>query len=342
MFRSPRALAGRLARQVPPVAGLLAERDRLRREIRELRRANTKLRRRAARRPAAPAVQPGAEVVQIVPPGHFYSPIPDLTDIRARAAQIFDQDRGRLPGIDPRAAEQLALLEPFAAFYAEQPFAADPHDGLRYGFVNEFFSYGDGLALYCMLRHLQPGRVVEVGSGWSSALMLDVNERFLDGKAHMTFIEPYPERLHSLLRPEDASRATVLAQPLHAVPDEVFGDLRPGDLLFIDSTHVSRIGSDVNRLFLEVVPGLPDGVNVHVHDIFWPFEYPSKWIYRGNAWNEAYLLRALLIEHARLRITWFNSYLNCRHAEAVTAAMPLWAANPGGSIWLQTGPQPAG
>ncbi|HEY2833418.1 MAG TPA: class I SAM-dependent methyltransferase [Sporichthyaceae bacterium] len=321
-------------RRIPPVAALLAERDRLRRENRELQRANRNLR---ARKPAAgPAVHPGAEVLQVVPPGHFYSPIPDLTDVRARAAQIFDRNRADLPGIEVHAADQLALLEPFAALYAEQPFAARPHDGLRYGFANDYFAHGDGLALYSMLRHLRPGNVVEVGSGWSSALMLDVNERFLNGALHLTFIEPYPDRLNALLRPEDRARATVLDKPLHAVADSVFGDLGTGDLLFIDSTHVSRIGSDVNRLLLEVVPALPAGVHVHIHDIFWPFEYPEDWVYRGHAWNEAYLLRALLIGQPQLRITWFNHYLQCRHSDAVAAAMPMWANNPGGSIWLRT------
>jgi predicted O-methyltransferase YrrM len=326
-----RALRG-LARRIPPVGALLAERDRLRRANRKLRRNNRMLREQLA----VPTVEPGTSAVQAVLPGHFYSPIPDLNDVRARAEQIFDRDRAQLPRIELNVADQLALLEPFAKLYAEQPFAAEPSDGLRYGFVNGYFPWGDGLALYSMLRHLRPNQVIEIGSGFSSALMLDVNERFLDGKLRMTFIEPYPERLNTLLRPADRTTATVLEKPLHAVPDSVFTELEPGDVLFIDSTHVSRIGSDVNRLWLELVPALPAGVHVHVHDIFWPFEYPEEWVYRGLAWNEAYLVRALLVGHPELRITWFNNYLHCRHRDAVTAAMPLWANDPGASLWLRT------
>jgi hypothetical protein len=107
-------------------------------------------------------------------------------------------------------------------------------------------------------------------------------------------------------------------------------------MLFIDSSHVSRIGSDVNQLFLEVIPSLPAGVHVHIHDIFYPFEYPRRWIYRGRAWNESYLLRALLINNDHLQISWFNSYLAHRHRETLAAALPQWGVDPGSSIWLTT------
>jgi hypothetical protein len=256
--------------------------------------------------------------------------------VRARESVIFDRSDPVLPGIDVRPADQLALLPRFADLCAEQPFAEEPADGLRYGFANSYFGHGDGLALYAMLRHLQPRRVVEVGSGWSSALTLDVNDRFLDGRMECTFLEPYPDRLHGLLRPEDHDRARIVQKPVQEAQDELFAELGPGDLLFIDSTHVSRVGSDVNWLFLHVVPALPAGVHVHVHDIFWPFEYPEAWVYEGRAWNESYVLRALLIGNERLRITWFNDYLGRFHSDAVAESMPLWRRNPGGSIYRQT------
>lgn len=303
--------------QLPPLARLTADRDQ----------------ERARRRKLQGQL---ATYKRGYPPGHYHSPIPDLDDVRAREHQIFDRSQPEVPGVDLRAADQLALLPEFARLYAEQPFADEPADGLRYGFANAYFGYGDGLALYGMLRHLQPKRLVEVGSGWSSALALDVNDRFLDGAMQCTFLEPYPARLHELLRPADKDRARIVEQPLHAVADEVFADLEAGDLLFIDSTHVSRVGSDVNRLFLEIVPALPPGVHVHVHDIFWPFEYPEAWVYEGRAWNESYLLRALLIGNDRLRVTWFNDYLGRFHSDAVAEAMPLWRRNPGGSIYLET------
>lgn len=344
--RQVKSAARAVARGVPPLRSLLSERDQWRSRIRAAEARAEKLR---AERNAARAElkqtrkllaefdkdRPVGTVRQAFPPGHFYSPIPNLDELRGREAEVFDRTRAALPGIDVRADAQLALLPEFASYVAEAPFTDQPEDGRRYGFDNRFFAYGDGLALYCWLRHLKPKRLVEVGSGWSSALTLDVNDLFLDGQLEATFVEPYPERLNSLLRDADRTRARVIAQPLHAVAGDVFDSLGPGDLLFIDSTHVSRVGSDVNRLLLEVIPALPTGVMVHLHDVFWPFEYPADWVFSGRAWNEDYLLRALLAGNDHLRIRWFNDYLRHHHAEAVTAAMPPWARNAGGSIYLE-------
>lgn len=347
-------LAAGAARRVPPVGRLVAERDQWRRQARaqerRLERVTDKL--RAAREEAAAARREAdkfrfeaaaatnaraalREAVGAWLPGHYYSPIPDLDQVRARDEEIFAIPPS-VVGIDFRPEAMLARLEEFAGFYAEQPFGEEPQGDLRYGLKNRFFAWSDGIALYCMLRSLRPRRFVEVGSGWSSALALDVTEKFLDGSMECTFIEPYAERLHSLLRPEDESRTTILEQPLYEVDQKVFDSLESGDVLFIDSTHVSKIGSDVNRLVLEVLPRLPTGVHVHVHDIFYPFEYPRDWVYDGRAWTEAYLLRAYLTDNPTIRITWSNSYLKTFHAEEVTAAMPLWGPGHGGSLWLET------
>src|SRR5687768_5459515 len=133
------------------------------------------------------------------PPGHFHSPLPDLAEIRARDDDLFRVPE-ELPGIDLRAASQLSLVSQFAALNRELPYGA-PAPDLRYRLANKWFAHGDGVALYCMLRRLGPARYVEIGSGWSSALALDVNDLFLDGSMELTFIEPNPERLRSLLRP---------------------------------------------------------------------------------------------------------------------------------------------
>ena len=269
------------------------------------------------------------------PPGHFYSPIPDLDDVRAREEQIFF-DGAPPPGIDLGAERQLARLDEFGGYCGELPYAEDgPTAGLRYRFDNAFFGYGDAIAYYCMLRSIRPGRILEVGSGWSSALALDVDEHFLGGETAMTFIEPYPERLESLLRAADRRSAHVIAQPLWRADRAVFDELRGGDILFIDSTHVSKVGSDVNQLFFDIVPRLRPGVHVHVHDVFYPFEYPREWIYDGRAWNEDYVLRAFLTQNGHARITWFNSFLARFHANEVSARLPLWARNTGGSIWFE-------
>jgi Methyltransferase domain len=321
------------SRRIPPIRALVEQRDRLARKSRRL---NAELAGRDSE--LAKLREEQSSMRRPFPPGHYYSPLPDLADVRARADTIWRKPR-TLPGIDLDPARQLALLGPFARYYSEQPFAEEPGPsgtGLRYGFKNRFYSYGDGLVLYCMLRHLAPRRLIEVGSGWSSALVLDVNDQFLDGKVECTFVEPYPDRLHELVRPEDVERVRILPAPLHSVDLDVFTTLEPGDVLLIDSTHVAKIGSDVNQLYHEVLPTLPAGVHVHVHDIFHPSEYPPTWVFGGRAWNEAYVLRAYLTYNQRVRVTWFNDYLATFHRDEVRAAMPLWERNTGGSIWLET------
>jgi hypothetical protein len=288
---------------------------------------------------AAPDEPDNSNTPMLFPPGHYYSPIVDISDIRTRHDEVFSSPESLL-GIDLRADAQLALLPTLAALCEDHPYQEHPHDDIRYGFENDFFSYGDGLVLHAMLRHLRPPRYVEIGSGWSSALVLDVADKYLNGKISCTFVEPYPERLHSLLAVGDtqSSQIEIIEKPVAGVDPALFTTLTAGDVLFIDSTHVSRCGSDVNSLFFDVLPALEPGVHVHIHDVFYPFEYPSNWVYEGRNWSEDYLLRAYLINNPKVRINWFNSYLSQHHRAAVAAAMPAWDKNPGGSIWLETLP----
>ncbi len=107
------------------------------------------------------------------------------------------------------------------------------------------------------------------------------------------------------MRPADL-RHRLIEQRLQDVPLSEFQDLRENDVLFVDSTHVAKLGSDVLRIFFEILPGLAPGVYVHVHDIFWPFEYPEPWIAEGRAWTETYLLRAFLQFNSAFRIVLFS------------------------------------
>jgi methyltransferase family protein len=268
-------------------------------------------------------------------PGHFYSPVPDMDEVVANAGRLFGPSPEAVPGVDLRAEAQLALMERFAAFHDEFPFPREPGAGTRYYSGNVFFGSGDAVVLYSVLRLFRPRRVVEVGSGFSSALMLDVDERFLGRSVDFTFVEPYPERLLGLLRPDDSARQRVLRRPVQEVPPELFAALDAGDLLFVDSSHVVKIGSDVEYLLGKVLPSLRPGVIVHFHDIGWPFEYPREWVLEGRAWNEAYFLRSFLQFNAAFEILYFNAYLESCHPEAVAAKLPACAGGGGASLWLR-------
>ncbi|MFD4254289.1 class I SAM-dependent methyltransferase [Amycolatopsis thermoflava] len=272
-----------------------------------------------------------------VPPGHFYSPQPDPAQVLARAGALFDTAADPV-GLDLREDDQLALLPVLTELLKDHPFPEDRSPEYRYFFGNPEYSWSDALVLHGMLRHLRPRRLIEIGSGYSSAMTLDTVEHWLDGAVELTFVEPHPELLRSLLRPGDEQRVTVREQPVQDVPLEAFLALEAGDVLFIDSTHVVKAGSDVNHLFFEVLPRLADGVWVHVHDVFFPFEYPLEWVTEGRAWQEVYLLRAFLTYNPRFEVRWFQQYLWARHRELLTAAVPDMARNPGGNIWLRKAP----
>ena len=270
-----------------------------------------------------------------VPPGHFYSPIPSLSDVRREEARIFDSVPEEIPGVDLNEAGQLRLLDRLTRFYPEQPFEAQPRSGLRYGFENPNYSYADAVFLYAMIRYLRPVHVIEIGSGHSSCVILDTNELFFGHRIACTFIEPYPSLLLSLLKAGDQERIEIVPARLQEVPLERFEALAAGDILFVDSTHVAKVDSDVNHIFFRILPRLASGVFVHFHDVFYPFEYPKEWIYEGRAWNEAYVLRAFLQNNSVFEIALFTTYLERAHPERVFGPMPLCRRNPGGSIWLR-------
>ncbi len=274
-----------------------------------------------------------AEWARFFPPGHFYSPLPS----REETAEAFA--RGGFgppfPAVDLNEAGQAARLERFAAWYPEQPFPEKPTEGRRYYLDNPSYGHFDAIMLWCMLREARPRRIVEVGSGFSSAAMLDLNDGPLGGGVQFTFIDPDMKRLRPLLRPEDEQRTTLIERRVQEVPLDVFQTLGENDVLFIDSSHVSKIGSDVNRLYFDVLPALAPGVLIHIHDVAGNLEYPREWLDEGRAWNEQYLLRAFLMNNRDYRIELFTGWLfNTRHAW-FREKMPLCARGGGGQMWLR-------
>ena len=266
-------------------------------------------------------------------PGGYYSPIPSIEEIKRHDFNIPLPEA--LPGIDLNTEEQLYLLDSFEAFYHELPFADEKKDGFRYYYKNDFYSYSDAIFLYCMIRKLKPKKIIEVGSGFSSGVTLDTNESFMGNSINCIFIEPYPERLKSLLKDSDKKSVLIHKKRLQEIPIDVFLELDENDILFIDSTHVSKFNSDVNYIFHKILPVLNNGVHIHFHDIFYPFEYPLEWLLQGRAWNEQYVLRAFLEYNDSFKIVLFNTYLESMYEEKIRNRFPLLYKNTGGSIWLK-------
>ncbi len=184
-----------------------------------------------------------------------------------------------------------------------------------------------------MIRYLGPKKIIEIGSGYSSAATLDTNELFFNNSISFTIIEPYPERLMSLLKEGDLEKAQFIQKNLQEVKLDKFRELQSNDILFIDSTHVSKINSDVNYILFRILPALRSGVFIHFHDIFHPFEYPKHWLEEGRAWNEAYLVRAFLQYNSKFKIMFFHNFLTAFHKEYLFGQMPGFGG--GVNLWLR-------
>jgi Methyltransferase domain len=270
------------------------------------------------------------------PPGHFYSPIVDVSDHHAIAAVRTRVDAPPPAGIKIDAPAMTLMMQRLAEHHPLFPFPRQQEAGYRFYFDNPFFGCYDASVLFSMLLEFRPRRVIEVGCGHSSCLLLDTSERFFDDALDLTLIDPFPENLKQLLGNRGTSNARLLRVPVQDVPRETFEQLEENDILFLDSSHVSKTGSDVNYLLFEILPALKPGVLVHIHDILYPFEYPEEWVLKEKrSWNESYLLRAFLQYNSAFEIVYWNNFAWHRMHEDLGRLMPLCLENEGGSIWLR-------
>jgi predicted O-methyltransferase YrrM len=267
--------------------------------------------------------------------GHFHSPIINIDEIKERENEIWTTKvSDTIEGIDLNTTNQIQLVKKMEIYYSEMPFLKEKQKDLKYYFENDFYSYTDGITLYSVIREFKPKNIIEIGSGYSSALMLDTNKLFFKDEINLTFIEPNTERLLSLLNNQDNNRATIIQSIVQLVPLSKFKELNKGDILFIDSSHIVKTDSDLNHILFKIIPILKPGVIIHFHDIFYPFEYPKEWVYKGRNWNENYFLRSFLMYNNSFKILLFSEYLHQTNKE-VFINMPLCYLNTGGNLWIE-------
>jgi methyltransferase family protein len=283
--------------------------------------------------PPAPAAPDTAPLC--FPPGHFYSPIVNLADLVGQGSDV----EGEVPiaGIDLDRRAHADVWQAWRPHFDR--WAAGSEAGeRRYHANNANFGALSACLLAAAIGAIRPRRYLEIGSGFSSAVLLDVNEEwYADDPIELTFIDPYPARLESILRPGDREACTILAEKLQNVDLDVFRQLEAGDVLFIDSSHVAKTGSDVLHELFEILPLLPPGVYVHFHDIGYPFDYPMTWLKQNRSWNEAYFLRAFLMYNPRFKIHFWTDFFARFGAGEVSAESisPLAGSRPT-SIWITT------
>jgi predicted O-methyltransferase YrrM len=220
-------------------------------------------------------------------------------------------------------------------------FGKGPGGSTRYYWDNGLYPVRDAMILAGMINQYRPKRIIEVGSGFSTAAMLDTIDRLELRDLDLTSIDLDATTLRSFLRPEDHARVRIIESKVQDVPAATFAELQAGDILLIDSTHVVKTGSDVHYELFSVLPALQPGVIIHFHDIDFPFEYHEKWVFENRwSWNEAYVLRAFLAYNSAFRVIFFTDLFfkqRVELTEAATAGMfdHRWRLTaPGGSIWI--------
>ncbi|HZR58030.1 MAG TPA: class I SAM-dependent methyltransferase [Terriglobales bacterium] len=256
-----------------------------------------------------------------VSPNHFYWPIPDLNELEGREWPIYLG-----PGCDLRLDKQLGFIQHVVSEYVgECDFGEEPGSNSDYHFNNGFFETIDAEVAHSMLRHYKPARVIEIGSGYSTRVLaraMQINREFDGVEGELLTIDPHPERL-PLAGMEKF--VTCLQQRVQDVDLDVFRSLRSGDVLFIDSSHVVGVGSDVVREYLEILPALHPGVVIHIHDIFLPSDYPRRAVLHNLCfWSEQYLLQAFLSFNSSFQVLWASSAMQFFHANFLERYFPRW------------------
>lgn len=256
--------------------------------------------------------------------GHFASPYPNLTE-------CMDKEGGKTSAakdINYNMAKQEEVFKSILVLSETFNDSDTLNSGRRY-YANSTYNITDAMVLHGMIRLIAPQNIIEIGSGFSSAVMLDVNEYIFNNEIQLHFIEPYPQRLKKILKDTDC--INLEEKNLQNIELEIFDRLREGDILFVDSSHMAKCGSDINRILFEILPGLKSGVYIHFHDIMRNFEYPLEWLSRGWTWNESYLIRAFLMNNCQYEIIFFCDMWNEKLSQTGIFKDP---AN-GGSLWIR-------
>src|SRR5579872_3722259 len=274
-------------------------------------------------------------VTSIFPAGHYYSPVVDPNTVADYVAAQRKLDPGDIPALTIVPSEMFSFWKSNLNAIRAVTFPDAPSPQTRFHYQNGSFPYGDAIMLRAIMTAYRPNRIVEVGSGYTTACMLDVADEIGLNEICITCIEPYADRLRGLLRLEDWRRVSLIETIVQEVPLAVVTHLKAGDILFIDSTHVLKTGSDVHFEILKMLPAVCAGVLVHFHDVPFPFEYPNEWIFSANhSWNEACVLQAFLMYNEAFRIVMWNSLLARYYSKDIQLDFPLFLKNPGGSLWL--------
>jgi hypothetical protein len=271
----------------------------------------------------------------------YYSPLPSVAQLRSDEARW--NRPSALCGVQYDLDGMKAMLDGLLGCYLKEFLSYPAYPEVQQIGFGPGYTAIDALTLYLMIRHLKPCRYIEVGSGVSTYYCsLAAQRNKTDGHPlEITCIEPYPyEKLSTI------PGIRVLQNKVEDVDPSVFQALEENDVLFIDSSHVLRIDSDVRFLFLEVLPTLKAGVVTHIHDIAFPFNFPypaEHWIFGRDwpfFWNEAMVVQAFLAFNSSFAILLSTPLIRHFDEEFLKRRIPIYESvveNPNtfSSMWLK-------
>ena len=272
-----------------------------------------------------------------VTPNHFYEPVPDTRTLRE---ELWSK-HSNIAGIETNEEGQINLLSQFSSKFKDE-YENFPRlktsAPYQYYVNNAAFESVDGEILYCMIRHFKPRKIFEIGSGNSTYLAAQAvlkNKEEDGNECELIAFEPYP---NNVLKAGFPGLSKLRPIKIQDIALSKFSELKENDFLFIDSSHVLKIGSDVQYEYLEILPRLNKGVIVHVHDIFLPAEYRREWVLNDyRFYTEQYLLQAFLAFNSAFEVMWGGSYMHLRHPEKLEKAFSSYNRTSvwPGSFWMR-------
>jgi hypothetical protein len=252
-------------------------------------------------------------------PRHFYSGIPSVKELR-------DSDGWKMPSsmigvagseLDP----QLALLRELCLPLRHRLFQGGIHEHACRENGEPGYGVVESDVLFCFIYAKRPKRIIQLGCGVATAVML-LAAKEAGYTPEVVCVDPYPTPY--LIGAAKQGLIKLEAVKAQDIDLQILTDLNAGDLLFIDTTHAVKPNSEVNRLVLEVLPRIPESCFVHVHDIYFPYDYMSTLLTTVFFTSESTLVHAFLIGNSRYSIAMSLSMLHHGRQREMQDVLPAF------------------
>lgn len=267
-------------------------------------------------------------------PVNFYSNIPSISDVMSS----YEYADSSVPYLNEAIFNKEVLREELSGLitFSEDFLPSengDEENCYRFFWRNSQFSYSDAMSYYAYIRRIKPKTVVEIGSGFSSLVALEALEK--NGMGKLKCIEPFPRQFISSF----GNSGVIDLHKMRAqdvTPEMLNSMLSDGDILFIDSTHTVKAGSDCLHIYLRLLPHINKKIYVHVHDIFLPFGMPKHWLLDSHIyWTEQYLLLAWMLDNPRVSVLFGSAYHHHFNPDLLDSLMHGRFLRGGCSLWLE-------